>query len=169
MQLVEGGTETKDQSTFIGYSAEVYSTNQVQKYYDALRLFNPDATHIMCAFRLLEVNVETSMGAIDDGEHGGARTLLNLLNKGHHVNKALFVIRHYGGQHIGAARFQLIEKVASTALTKLEEQIRSARQPLTQAELQELNNTIRQQELQKLKEQEELKKNPWYTPDEEDA
>lgn len=162
LQFVEGSRETQDSSIFTGFAAEIYSAQQVQNYYDALRLFHPEATHIVCAYKLPGTNLATSFGAIDDGEYGGSRVLLGLLNKGKHVNKALFVMQIYGGQHIGALRFQLMEKVAQVALDNLCKEQRLARQPLTDQQLQELNEEIRQQELAKLQKQQEMKNNPWY-------
>ncbi len=56
-------------------------------------------------------------GHCDDREHGGGRKILEEI--GNRVNVAVFVCRKFGGQHIGAKRFEHISQVAHNALTLL--------------------------------------------------
>lgn len=137
LDVIQGKDEVAQESIFIGYAAQVFSTKQVEDYYYLVKLLNPEATHIMCAFKLPGVDFTKLQGSIDDGEHAGGRTLLNLLLKDQQINCALFVVRHYGGKHLGQLRFSLIEKTANDALSKLKEHVRKMQQPPTQEELQE--------------------------------
>lgn len=172
LEFTQGLTEEDSNSIFTGYAIDVYSVQQVQNCYDALCLQVPNATHISCAYKLPGVDITTAQGSIDDGEHGAGRVLLNTLFKAKVSNKAIFVTRHYGGQHIGALRFQLIDKAAQSALNTLLKKEEQARQPLTQQELRDLNQQIAKQEQQRLLEQRQQEENPWNAPtsdNEEDA
>lgn len=166
LKFTQGSTEVVESSIFVGYAAEVYSPQQVQDFYDALKLKVPDATHIACAFLLPGIDLMTSQGSIDDGEHGAGRTLLNLLIKNRSKNRAIFLTRHYGGKHIGAVRFQLMEQVCEAAIIEINKAISKRSAPLTDDQLRQLNLEI-QENAEKQKEQEKKRReHPWH--DEED-
>lgn len=76
LQVFKGEEESEQRSVFIGYSAQVFSVKQVEDHFHHIRLLNPDAMHIMCAFKLPGVDFTKVQGSIDDGEHGGGRVLL---------------------------------------------------------------------------------------------
>lgn len=164
MEIIEGGTEHQDGSIFVGYAAEAFTAQSVQNLYDALKLRIPDATHIACAFKFPGTDIAKNQGFVDDGEFGAGRALLNLLHKNKAYNKVLFITRHYGGQHIGVRRFQLMEKVALKALNEIIKKEQDARRPLTDEELRKLNEEIAKQaeEAQRLRELQA--QNPWNQP-----
>lgn len=135
LKTIKGEEETKSESIFIGYATEVFTLKQVEDYYYHVRLLSPEATHVMCAYKLPGVDFTTTLGGIDDGEHGASRTLMNLLLKNAMVNKAVFVVRYYGGKHLGPLRFTAIENAAQSALDKLTQHLIEMRKPPTQQEL----------------------------------
>lgn len=137
LKVIKGDQELEQGSVFIGYAAQVFSTNEVKDYYHHIRLLNPEATHVMCAYKLPGVDFTKIQGAVDDGEHAGGRVILKMLLKEQSVNRAVYVVRYYGGKHLGPQRFTLIEKVASSAYQKLVQHERQMRQPPTQQELDE--------------------------------
>ena len=53
------------------------------------------------------------------GEHGAGRNLLQMLNEQEVYNKAIFVLREYGGIHLGQLCFALLKQVVATALSRL--------------------------------------------------
>ena len=53
----------------------------------------------------------------DDDEHGAGEKLLNWMIKANIDNRAVYVTRHYDGQHIGPQRFEYIVEAAKKALT----------------------------------------------------
>lgn len=163
LKIKEGTTETVGGSKFTGYAAEIFSADQAQNFYDALRMRVPDATHIACAFLIPGTNIAKMQGSIDDGEHGAGRTLINLLYKYKGYNRMVLITRHYGGMHIGATRFSIMERVAESALKELNDEIAKKSGPLNDEELRQLNIEIQQQAEQKRLELEEKKKNPWFT------
>lgn len=161
LEFIQGALHEESDSLFVGYASSVDSAKQVQDFYDALCVRVPDATHIACAFRLPGTDITTCQGSIDDGEHGAGRTLLNMLAKSKVHNKAVFITRHYGGRHIGAMRFQLIEKAAQEALDILLHKEKEAAKPLTEEQLRQLNLQIAEQERQRVLEQQQRDQHPW--------
>ena len=57
---------------------------------------------------------KTALGYRDDGEYGAGYRLLKVLQDAHLNNIAVFLIRHYGGQHLGPDRHRIMEKVYYT-------------------------------------------------------
>lgn len=86
-----------------------------------MRLLNPEATHVMCAYKLPGIDFVTTQAMVDDGEFGGGRCILNLLNGDNRINRVVFVVRYYGGKHLGTLRFKCIENAANSALHQLED------------------------------------------------
>ena len=103
-EIVEKG------SHFQAYSMDVTSIEEVRKAYLLLKKKHFNATHVICAYRLNNFNERSHQERADDGENGGGRCLLNLLIKENCVNTAIFVVRQFGGQLLGTARFQKIEQ-----------------------------------------------------------
>lgn len=161
LEFIHGSEEIADGSKFVGYAAEIHSVQQAQNYYDALRLRTPDATHIACAFSLPGTAIDANQGSVDDGEHGSGRTLLSLLHRNKANNTAIFLTRHYGGKHIGAARFQIMERVAQSALDKLNKEIQEKRAPLSDEQLRQLNQEIQQQAEERQRQELQRRSHPW--------
>lgn len=89
----------------------------------------------MSAFKLPGIDFTKMQGSIDDGEHAGGRVLLKLLLREQAFNKAVFVVRYFGGKHIGPQRFNIIERVAESSLKELINHEARMRKPPTQEEL----------------------------------
>lgn len=123
VEIFEGDTRDRDDSVFVGYAAKVDSVDLVQGAYMKVRQAHPDASHVMCAYRFPGNNPTKSYGISDDGEHGGGRRILKVLRDAEVFNCALFVVRYYGGRHIGADRFTLIEDVSKSALMEMESEL----------------------------------------------
>ena len=101
-------------SKFIGYACEAENIDQVRSAYIKMRLMHGQANHIMCGYRFTGHGPH-NQNYIDDKEHGGGRTVLNLIKAKKWTNTAIFVVRYYGGVHLGADRFQLITECANEA------------------------------------------------------
>lgn len=115
---VYGDSDMNQGSEFISYAANVNSVEEVRVAYRKLRVKYPDASHIVSAYRLDPPNGPFNQEACDDGEHGGGRCLLSLLETMNVLNTAVLVIRFYGGKHIGSARFDIIRRLGLVALQK---------------------------------------------------
>ena len=120
-KIYEGETETKNGNVFTGYAARVYSIDSVITCYKQLRYRFPSASHIMCSFRMLDPDMVHMQDAVDHGEIGAGRRLLQMLIEKSYDNKAVFVVRCHSGVNIGPARFEIINRVAESAVAKIPE------------------------------------------------
>lgn len=134
IEILEGDTRDLHNSQFVGYAANVKTMDQVNGAYMAVRKIHPDATHVMCAFRFPGYNPLKSYGMADDGEHGGARRILDVLHKEKVYNCAAFVVRYYGGTNLGPDRFKIIEAVSSSAIAEVVHSQRPRSVPWNNAE-----------------------------------
>lgn len=144
LEICEGKTETRDNSRFIGFAAEAYSVDKVKKLHVCLKRDHPNAAHVMMAYKIPGTDFLDSQGLVDDGEHGGARAIMRVLYKEKVDNIAVFVVRYFGGTHLGSTRFQAIEIVAKSAIDKHTQKQWEARRPPTQQELDQINADIQQ-------------------------
>lgn len=98
-------------SEFMGAACIVTSMNEVHLAYRKLFLKFPGADHIMAGFL-----VEGKEGYQDDAEFSAGFRILNVIKDSRFSNIAVFVIREYGGFHLGPSRFTTIKELAEDAL-----------------------------------------------------
>lgn len=134
VNLTYGDSHEIQESEFISYAAKVTKAEDVRKAYRQLRIKYSDATHIMSAFRLNPPNGPLNQESSDDGEFGGGRVLMKLLMENDIVNTAVFVVRYYGGKHIGADRFDIINRLGRKALKNAHLLYTTTRGPLTRSQ-----------------------------------
>lgn len=79
----------------------------------------PAADHAMMAYALKEDEV-LKTGFCDDREYRAGNRLKKLIFEKKARNTVLFVLRKYGGVHLGFNRFSIIERVAKLALNMLD-------------------------------------------------
>lgn len=101
-------------SQFTAYACVVEKMEDVRMAYKRLFRENPEADHISAAFSA--GNCEAYQ---DDGEFGAGFRLLNIIRSAKLLNVAIFMVQHYGGEHLGPIRFTLIKSTAEEALAKL--------------------------------------------------
>ena len=106
-------------STFQAFAGTVYGPEQVDNMYLKLRKDFPTAKHISLGYRFNDENDKPLQGAVSDGEHQADVKLLDVMHKSQLENIAIFVVRKYGGVHIGGARLNHIQKAATQALSRL--------------------------------------------------
>lgn len=120
-RIIEVEPETVRHSEFIGLALKVHSLEQVRQSYIAVAQRYPAADHIMLGYALRE-DEKVKSGACDDSEYGGGsrirRTIFELKAK----NVAVFVVRNFGGLHLGYSRFAVIEDVAKKVIQELNAQ-----------------------------------------------
>lgn len=114
-----GGSKLIEGSEFISYAVKVSSVEEVRVAYRKLRVKYADASHILSAYRLDPPNGPYNQEGVDDGEYAGGRCLLAFLQENQVLNTAVFIVRFYGGKHIGSARFDAIRYLAGVACAKL--------------------------------------------------
>lgn len=119
-KMVETTPEVIRNSEFTALALRVSSVQQVQQAYIAAAQRYPSSDHIMMAYALKEGD-QLKAGACDDREYGAGSKLRNILFEEKSKNTAVFVLRKYGGVHLGFNRFAVIEKVAKNAINMLKE------------------------------------------------
>lgn len=117
-ELIETEPMVLRNSEFIGLAAHANTVAKVQKLYTAVVQRYPSVDHAMMAYAFKEGTL-LKTGSCDDREFGaGARlkkTIFSLKAK----DTVVFVLRKYGGVHLGFNRFGIIEQVAKDAILQL--------------------------------------------------
>ena len=72
---------------------------------------------IVCAYQIPGQNWPALQDYQDDDEHGAGRHLLNMLLNADIFNRVVFLVRYYGGEHLGPSRFQAYTEAAQSAIT----------------------------------------------------
>jgi hypothetical protein len=112
---------TLKKSTFIARSIGITSPHEARTSIEHLLQSNLDlrtASHNIHAFRVAGSNGGIIESSADDGESGGGRHLLALLQSLNLVNVFLVVTRWYGGIMLGPDRWRLMSEVARDALSQ---------------------------------------------------
>ena len=107
---VEHGT-----SVFTGYVCNASNIQDVNKGYEWVKFHNMDARHIICCCKIPSTEETLGFEYEDDDEHGAGQVLLEFMEKADIDNRAIYVTRHYDGQHIGQVRFDGIVDAAKSA------------------------------------------------------
>ena len=115
-KLVPGPTHMEKNSEFLSYAVKVKNTDQVLKAYYKLRIKHADALHISCGYRFESAIGPFRQEAIDDKDYGIGRAILRTLKVKDESNIAVFMVRYYGGEHLGKRRFEIVENLADKAV-----------------------------------------------------
>ena len=118
MHVTKGKEIKESSSRFIGYSLVPGDYKEIQEAYYKLKLLHPEADHIMCAFYMQESNDIFAQDYCDDGEHGGGRKLLDYLLENRLKQRAVFVVRYFGGIKMNNQRFLCIRQAAIEAVSQ---------------------------------------------------
>lgn len=123
IDMVKGKDESLAKSKFIAYAGAVQDLKDVQAAYLKVKTKFAYASHVVCAFRLPGKETPRLQDFADDGEIGAGRVILNMLKEEKLMNVVVFMIRQYGGQHLGPTRFEYIRKVALSAIQNLRKRL----------------------------------------------
>ena len=113
IKLFCSDVDQQDGSSFQAYAIKTGNTYDVSRTYAKIRSLHPSATHIVAA-----ANLKSGTMFQDDGEHGAGHKLLKHIEENFVNNSAVFVVRIYGGKHMGASRFKVYNSVAEQALDR---------------------------------------------------
>ena len=116
LKTIKGAKITQEKSSFVAYTAKVNSFEEVRKLYIKLKLIQPEARHIPCAYWLPNAEIPYSTDFHDDEEPGAGRTILDLLKKFSLKSRVIFVARKYGGIKMGADRFKCYTEAAKSSV-----------------------------------------------------
>ena len=115
LPMVNSTGAEENGSKFTAYASKVNNTNHIADLYKAVKIWHPEADHVMMSYRLDDHN----KGCADDGEHSAGLKLMKLLQERNETNSVVFVAREHSGKNIGARRFMHISMQAREALNKL--------------------------------------------------
>ena len=118
LQMKKGKPIMQDQSRFTAYTADVQSIEQIQEFYKKMKIIQPAARHLVCAYRIDNNTIPScySNDYFDDGEPTAGRLLMEMLQTCNITNKVIFVARKYGGIKMGTNRFTCYLNAAKNAL-----------------------------------------------------
>ena len=119
VRLHQGDSFTKDGSSFIGFAMKAHSTQEVLLGYQQLKYRFLEATHLMCAHRIMDPDVAHMTDSVDGGEIGAGRRMVKYLTENSCENVAAFVVRHHRGPNIGTVRFDMIESAVKSAIDNM--------------------------------------------------
>ena len=118
-----GHSETEGGSQFIAYATKVRTLQEVCKAYLHLKRLHAGSNHVTMAYRLGSLDKANDEDYVDDREFNAGRKLLQLLINGEHESVAIFMVRYYGGKHIGPKRYEIHAKLAIMCLADLNNDI----------------------------------------------
>ena len=121
LTFFESSVKVEKESKFQAFAITVYGPEQIDNAYLKMRKDHMTATHICLGYRYLEdgLNSPTLHGAAHDGEYQADVKLIDTMFKAKLNNVAVFVVRRYGGVHIGGKRLSLIHDTALEAINLL--------------------------------------------------
>ena len=120
IQLTRSPDMMKERSVFTAYALRANTHEEINNVYKKLKLVQPEARHIVCAYAINSEIPYYAKDYHDDGEPGAGRKLAEIL-EGNSLTDgyAVFVVRKYGGIRLGADRFDYYSNAARIALERL--------------------------------------------------
>ena len=103
-------------SRFIAYTKPTNTHHEIRQLYKRMKLQNPGARHIVCAYWIDGKEDHYCRDFCDDDEPGAGRIVLNWMEKCNLKNRVFFLVRYYGNIKMGADRFRCYIEAAKSAL-----------------------------------------------------
>lgn len=102
-------------SKFWGVAIKVTSINEVRRAYRRVKQDHPEMDKIMMGY-ITKDRGNIVMGSQDDHEYSGGSKILQVMRNMKVQGVAIFVVRRYGGKHLGRKRYLHIEDSAKAAI-----------------------------------------------------
>ena len=118
IKLTKGVKVSKGDCTFICYAVITSRIELIKTAYLQLCLKHASATHVACTYYLPGADLR-QRDYQDDKEHGGGRTLLDILAERDEFNQAIFIERYYGGKNLGQFTYKAVKDAAKSASDRL--------------------------------------------------
>ena len=114
MELVKGPAIDEKGSTIIAYSHSVINLDDIKRAYLKVRLMHGTAHHIACAYRFGTCRGPAEQDVVDDKEPSAGRAIMRYMKEAQVMNRVIFVVRYYGGVHLGQNRFTYFQEAAKS-------------------------------------------------------
>ena len=98
-------------SRFKAYALPTSQLSQVQNVLQHIRRKYSSASHVCMCYRFAGIDKAYGEDYLDDGDHAIGRRMLEHLIQNDKTNIAVFLIRYYGGQHLGNRRFEIMRSL----------------------------------------------------------
>lgn len=142
IDMVKGKERAEQNSRFLSYAAAVKDEDDIKAAYLKVKTKFPGASHVVCAYRLQGEDTPYLQDYIDDGEIGAGRTILKVLKDQQLMNIVIFMVRYYGGKHLGSKRFDVFKEVTESAIDALQKRIQRLKQEEEERKRQEEERQI---------------------------
>ena len=119
LEIFGGVGETEDGSVFNAFVCKVSTYSDVRRAYQHFKRCYADASHISMAYKLDGTHKAYDADFINNSEHGLGRRLLQIITSREITSVAAFMIRYFGGIHIGPKCFQITQNLVEQALEDL--------------------------------------------------
>lgn len=113
--LSKSDDKTVKNSVFQAFAMHASTSAEAHLAHRKVRVANPSVSHVIAAF----VSGENGYAFDDDGEYGSGLRLVRAIQAAGYTDLVVVVARRFGGQHIGAQRFCIINELALQAIRKL--------------------------------------------------
>ena len=145
-KLAKGQPHSESQSDFYCFAAKTKTIEEVNRAYMKVKIQHADATHVCCAYRFAGAIGPFHQQGTDDGEIGAARRMLQIMKELEAEDLSVFVVRHYGGKHMGKRRFEIYQNQTREAITAYRKRLVKQRQrtdrQISQSSLASLASTL---------------------------
>lgn len=119
-KLIETEPRFEKNSEFKAIAYRGHSVSEVQQAYIAVAQRYSAADHIIMAYALRDKeDNKIKNGFCDDREYGAGARIRKKIFELKSRNTVVFVLRKYGGVHLGFGRFAIIEQMATDAINLL--------------------------------------------------
>ena len=113
MKLSTSDAIVENNSHFQAYVCKTGQLHEVCRAYRKVRHMHPGVTHVVASY-----NLRGNRGYQDDAEYGTGNKLLKFLEQKYPINLSVFIVRMYGGKHLGPTRFDIMKEAAMQALDR---------------------------------------------------
>lgn len=118
--IIETDPEKVRNSEFIALAIKVHSLEEVNQAYIAVAQRHTSADHVMLGYALRDTaSGKLRSGFCNNAEYSAGARIKKTIFESKARNTAVFVVRKYGGIHLGYNRFNVIESVAQCAIRLL--------------------------------------------------
>ena len=112
MKVSKGPIIKQNGNSFQAFSICTQSYDHIRKAYMHLKLYYPEAQHIICAYNIPGLQTHYTHGSCDDGEHYTGEKILKSMELNSITSRALFITRYTDGTKLRPKRFELIINAA---------------------------------------------------------
>ena len=121
VKITQGPSISKQNSKFLCYTMPANNFQDVEVGYMKTKMDHPGARHVAAVWILPGIQKQEVEDYQEDDEFGLGKIILQRLKKSEVMSRAVFLVRYYGGQKMGADRFECYIRAMELALERAPE------------------------------------------------